>query len=44
METSNAPAGDSANTVNLIEAWLLVGIPLAWGVFKTAVNASALFK
>ncbi len=44
MAHLKAPAGDSANTVKLIAAWLLVGIPLAWGIYRTALNASALFK
>ncbi len=25
-------------------AWLLVGIPLAWGVYKSSLNAAKLFK
>ena len=33
-----------ANAVKLAAAWLFVGIPLAWGLFNTAVGASALFK
>jgi hypothetical protein len=44
MAKTTVPAGDSASSIKLIGAWVLVGIPLAWGVFKTAVNASALFK
>jgi hypothetical protein len=44
MQKTNAPASDPASTINLIAAWLLVGIPLVWGVYKTAVNVSALFK
>ena len=32
------------NTVKLVLAWLLVGIPLAWGVIKTIQNALALFQ
>jgi len=34
----------SGNTVKLILAWVFVGIPLAWGVIQTAINALALFK
>jgi hypothetical protein len=30
--------------LTLVAAWLLVGIPLAWGIYRTAVNAAALFK
>jgi hypothetical protein len=41
----NQPKATSPSTISeLVAAWLLVGIPLAWGVFKTAVNAAALFK
>jgi hypothetical protein len=28
----------------LVVLWLLVGIPLAWGVFKTLENALKLFQ
>lgn len=31
-------------TVQLVLAWLLVGIPLAWGVWKTLLNALKLFQ
>jgi len=30
--------------VRLIFLWLLVGIPLLWGVFKTLQNALKLFQ
>ena len=30
-------------TVRLALYWLLVGVPLAWGVFKTLQNAVLLF-
>jgi hypothetical protein len=32
-----------SNTVKLTLSWLLVGIPLAWGVYVTIVNALKLF-
>ena len=32
------------NTVKLILAWGFVGIPLAWGVIETAINALKLFQ
>ena len=38
MATTN-----DSNTVKLVLAWLLVGIPLAWGVIKTIQNALNLF-
>jgi hypothetical protein len=44
MQHTSATRGESTNTVKLIAAWLLVGIPLAWGLFNTAVGAGALFK
>lgn len=31
-------------TLELILAWGFVGIPLAWGVIQTCINASKLFK
>jgi hypothetical protein len=31
-------------TPQLIAAWLLVGIPLLWGVYKTILNALPLFQ
>ncbi len=30
--------------VRLIVLWLIVGIPLAWGVLRTAQNAMKLFQ
>jgi hypothetical protein len=44
MAHPNTPPTLSGNTLELIAAWLLVGIPLAWGVFVTAGNALALFR
>jgi hypothetical protein len=45
MQNQGTTAGttDSGNTVKLILAWGFVGIPLLWGVYKTLVNALALF-
>jgi hypothetical protein len=31
-------------TIQLILAWGLVGIPLAWGVLQTIANAMKLFR
>jgi hypothetical protein len=28
----------------ILLAWLLVGIPLGWGVYNTAINAMKLFQ
>ncbi len=33
-----------SNGVKLVLAWGLVGIPLAWGVIETAINAAKLFQ
>jgi hypothetical protein len=38
------PHHDSGNAVKLVLAWLFVGIPLAWGVWHTLMNALLLFK
>jgi hypothetical protein len=32
------------NGLKLVLAWGLVGIPLAWGVIETAINAAKLFQ
>jgi len=32
-----------ANTLKLVLAWSFVGIPLAWGIYKTLANAVLLF-
>lgn len=37
-------AQDNSNSVKLILAWLLVGIPLLWGFWTTLVSAAALFQ
>jgi hypothetical protein len=28
----------------ILFAWLLVGVPLAWGVYNTALNSEKLFQ
>ena len=33
-----------ANAVKLALAWTFVGVPLAWGVYKTLANAVLLFQ
>lgn len=33
-----------SNSVKLILEWAFVGIPLAWGVIETAINAAKLFQ
>ncbi|WP_456237174.1 MFS transporter small subunit [Acidiphilium iwatense] len=34
---------DAANAPKLVIYWLLVGIPLAWGVYHTLIAAGKLF-
>jgi hypothetical protein len=41
MANANPPA---AMTMKVVLAWCFVGIPLAWGVLETIINASALFR
>ncbi len=41
MTTQNA---DGTSPVHLILAWGFVGIPLAWGVIETLLNALKLFQ
>ena len=43
--TADRTAGDGAPTNPLLVAlaWLVVGIPLAYGLWQTLVKASALF-
>jgi hypothetical protein len=33
-----------SNGTKLVLAWGFVGIPLAWGVIETAINAAKLFQ
>lgn len=35
---------ESAMTLKLVLAWGFVGIPLAWGVLQTLINAMKLFQ
>ena len=44
MVSMSSPVADSSNRLRLIGAWLLVGIPFAWGVIITIGNAAALFR
>ncbi len=37
-------AQDSSMTLKLALAWGFVGIPLAWGVIQTIINAMKLFQ
>ncbi len=33
-----------SNGIKLLLAWSFVGIPLAWGIYKTLTNAVLLFQ
>jgi hypothetical protein len=35
---------NTSNAAKLVLAWGFVGIPLAWGVIETVVNALKLFQ
>jgi hypothetical protein len=35
---------DGTTTLHLVLAWGFVGIPLAWGVVQTVLNAMKLFQ
>ncbi|HTT49276.1 MAG TPA: hypothetical protein VMG39_14900 [Pseudolabrys sp.] len=37
-------AQDNSMTLKLVLAWGFVGIPLAWGVIQTLINAMKLFQ
>jgi len=45
MTTASAPSASTTQTARsrLVMAWLLVGIPLAYGVYETLLKASKLF-
>ncbi len=42
--THHAQEPTPASWVLVAIAWLLVGIPLAWGIYRTLRTAAALFK
>ncbi len=48
MSMTNLPdnpnAAQDTSVVQLALAWGFVGIPLAWGVFQTLLNAMKLFQ
>ena len=45
QSNSSAPAEtESGVGGSVVLAWLVVGIPLAWGVSQTFIKALALFK
>ncbi len=42
-DTAARPAPHPASGLLVALAWLAVGLPAAWGVYRTAVNAAPLF-
>jgi hypothetical protein len=43
MESIRQPSG-TGNGIKLVLAWGFVGIPLAWGIVQTLVNAIKAFQ
>ena len=43
VNPGDAPADPQA-TVKLLVAWLVVGLPAAWGIWQVFVKSLALFK
>ena len=43
MNTQNSPSTGSS-AVQLILYWAIVGVPLAWGVYMTALKLPAFFQ
>jgi hypothetical protein len=39
-----APARRGTPTAAVVIAWLVVGVPLLWGVSRTVANSMALFR
>jgi hypothetical protein len=37
------PEARTTSPLLILAAWLIVGIPAAWGVYNTALNAKKLF-
>jgi hypothetical protein len=37
-------AGAGSNWLEIVAAWAVVGLPLAWGVFTTLKKAAQLFQ
>ncbi len=42
MDEQNSPVGSSF--IRLVLYWAVVGMPLAWGVYKTVLQLPALFR
>ena len=39
-----SPAGEAGQWGLVVLAWVLVGVPLLWGVWNTLLKAAALFR
>ena len=44
QETTVVPHADRSGWIAVAVSWTLVGIPLAWGIWKSLVKAAILFK
>jgi len=44
QEENRAAAGKQTPAIAVAFAWLIVGIPLAWGVYQTFIKSLALFQ
>ena len=45
MAQDNPPGGSGSRQWGLVGlAWVLVGVPLLWGVWNTLLKAAALFR
>jgi uncharacterized membrane protein len=42
--TADTGAHDPMLALKLVVAWAIVGVPLAWGVWKVVLSALKLFK
>lgn len=38
------PENTKSSPAMILFAWLLVGVPLGWGVYNTALNSQKLFQ
>ena len=43
-DPAQPPRPHPASGLLVAAAWLAVGLPAAWGVYRTAVNAAPLFR
>ncbi len=42
--TARVAAGGPSTSLGVLVAWALVGIPLAWGVYRTLLSAAKFFQ